>query len=338
MLGMLGIGSVLLIGIKMRCTHRQRPIRRSTMSIPRLLRWALGPTALLITLATCDGSPVEPPPEGAGRLGRWIVSGGLTRTYVLRVPPGYTPNSTWPLLIAFHGGGDTGPGFEELTGLTALADAVGVIVAYPSAYQGSWAVGCDCTTADGANIDDVQFTRALIGQLEDSLSIDPDRVFVTGFSLGAMLVHRLACELADIITGAATIEGTLHSLVAADCQPARPLPVLMMLATEDPAVPWDGEATATGRFYSADETRRFWVARESCDTTPTTTMVPDRTNDGTTVQQDRYLGCARGEVDFYTIEGGGHAWPGSPGPWAPANGAVCMDIDANWEILSFMAR
>jgi polyhydroxybutyrate depolymerase len=266
------------------------------------------------------------------------VSGGLYRYYALRLPPGYAPTRTWPVLIAFHGGGDTGPGFEELTNLTALADQLGVIVVYPSGYQGSWAVGCNCTTADAAHIDDVQFTRALIGQLEDSLAIDPDRVFVTGFSQGAMLVHRLACDLADVITGAASIEGTLHSLVAADCHPARPMPILMMLGTDDPAVLWDGEATTTGRFYSADETRRFWLAQETCDTTPTTTMLPDRTNDGTTVRMDRYFGCARGEVDFYTIQGGGHAWPGSPGPWAAANGAVCMDIDANFEVLAFMSR
>jgi polyhydroxybutyrate depolymerase len=305
--------------------------------IPRTIRSGLGPTFLLLALTTC-GSPYEPPAEGAGRIGSWIVSGGVTRTYVLRLPPGYTSTSTWPLLIAFHGGGDTGAGFEQLTNLTALADQVGVIVVYPSGYGGSWAVGCDCTTADAAQIDDVKFTRDLIGQLEDSLAIDPDRVFVTGFSQGAQLVHRLACELADVIAGAASIEGTLHSLVAADCHPARPMPLLMMLATDDPAVRWDGQTTSTGRFYSADETLQFWLAQEACDTTPATTMLPDKTNDGTTVQQDRYLGCARGEVDFYTIQGGGHAWPGSPGPWSPANGAVCMDIDANFEVLAFMWR
>ena len=127
--------------------------------------------------------------------------------------------------------GGTGLGFEATTNFTSLADSAGVIVVYPYGYQGSWAVGCDCTTADVAQIDDVGFIRTLIRQLGDTLAVDPNRVFVAGFSQGARFVQRLACELADVISGVASIEGTLHSLVAADCEPARPLPMLLMLAT-----------------------------------------------------------------------------------------------------------
>ena len=72
--------------------------------------------------------------------------------------------------------------------------------------------------------------------------------------------------------------------------------------------------------------------------TPTQTLLPNTTDDGTVVRLDQYTGCAGGEVAFYTIQDGGHAWPGSTGSWPAANGAVCRDISASREILAFMAR
>ena len=46
---------------------------------------------------------------------------------------------------------------------------------------------------------------------------------------------------------------------------------------------------------------------------PVTTDEPDRVADGTRVRRTVYGGCREGrEVELYTIEGGGHTWPGGP--------------------------
>ncbi len=53
----------------------------------------------------------------------------------------------------------------------------------------------------------------------------------------------------------------------------------------------------------------------------------------------RYSGCAQGaDVDFYTIDGGGHSWPGGePMPeWGV--GHTTQDIDATRVMWEFFRR
>jgi polyhydroxybutyrate depolymerase len=52
------------------------------------------------------------------------------------------------------------------------------------------------------------------------------------------------------------------------------------------------------------------------------------------VRGHRYTGCDRGaEVILYTIEDGGHTWPG--GPWLPGVGKTTHDVDATEEMWRF---
>jgi polyhydroxybutyrate depolymerase len=57
--------------------------------------------------------------------------------------------------------------------------------------------------------------------------------------------------------------------------------------------------------------------------------------DGTRVRRWAYPGCADGrEVVLYTIEGGGHTWPGGP-PVGRSVGRVTRDLRATPLILDF---
>ncbi len=48
-----------------------------------------------------------------------------------------------------------------------------------------------------------------------------------------------------------------------------------------------------------------------CATPPRITELPQIANDGTSIQQQTYGGCAQGaSVVAYIVDGGGHAWPG----------------------------
>ena len=69
----------------------------------------------------------------------------------------------------------------------------------------------------------------------------------------------------------------------------------------------------------------------------TDAFLADTSNDGTTVELLRYPVCASGgEVRLYTINNGGHAWPGG---WqylpVPVIGTTSTDIDATEEIVNF---
>lgn len=293
------------------------------------LRAAAAMAAAIV--AGCGGaeSPAAPAnpaalPEGEGVFGQWVASGGLQRTYALHLPPGYDRSRPYPLLVAFHGASGSHQ-FAEDMGLHKAADRLGFIVAAPDGVGGDWALGCGgCTLADRSGIDDVRFVETLVSHLAQNASIDRGRTYAVGRSDGATFTYRLGCSLP--FAAIAVVSGTM--LGAARCQPPRPVPLVAFHGTADPVIPFSGGAGPA----------TLWAGFNGCSPTPTATALPDRVDDGTTVFRYDYDGCRDGaDVTFFTINGGGHAWPGSLIPYS-SGGLQSRDIEASEEILDFFAR
>jgi polyhydroxybutyrate depolymerase len=126
-----------------------------------------------------------------------------------------------------------------------------------------------------------------------------------------MMAHRLAIEHSDRIAAIATVAGTL----AVDkCEPQRPVPVLHFHGTADPLVPFDGlpeKAMKPLQFKSVDETIAAWVKADGCPSQPVVEEIPEKAHDGMKITKKTYgPGSDRAEVVLFTIEGGGHTWPG----------------------------
>jgi polyhydroxybutyrate depolymerase len=87
---------------------------------------------------------------------------------------------------------------EYFSGLSDTADAEGFLVVYPwQRTHGSiltWNAGNCCGSAQEENVDDVEFVRRLVDDLDGNANVDADRVFATGMSNGAILTYRLASE------------------------------------------------------------------------------------------------------------------------------------------------
>lgn len=111
----------------------------------------------------------------------------------------------------------------EVTQLSPLADQENFIVVYPDGFEKSWNHGDGNRPAVAESIDDVQFVRTLIGELEKKLAIDRGRIFATGFSNGALMTERLGCELADVLAGIAPVSGSMPKKFAPACKPAKPI-------------------------------------------------------------------------------------------------------------------
>jgi len=278
------------------------------------------------------------PAEGTGVVGESVRSNYRIRTYSLIKPATYDGTVPAPLLILFHGAGDTGAQFRLRTGLYGSADTAGragFILVYPDGVNGSWAVGCNCTDADGLGIDDVRFVRTLLAQLSAGLAIDASRIYVAGYSEGAMLAHRLACELSDRLAGAASVAATMVQRVADRCGPQGAVPFVFFHGTADLLFPWDGG----GGWLSVPATIGKWTALDGCTGPPVLGMEPDRENDGTLVRTERYAACRAGaEVMLYAVEGGGHTWPGALGSFPAFAGVLSRDISANEILVGFFAR
>jgi len=252
---------------------------------------------------------------GPGDCTRFVAAGGAVRTYLLHVPPGHDAARAAPLVLVFHGSAGSAALAAALTGMSAKADEAGFIAAYPNgtgaAALRSFNAGGRSGIAAAAAADDVEFTAAMLDDIASVVNVDPKRVFATGMSNGAMMCHRLGAELSQRIAAIAPVAGTL---AVASIAPARPVPVMQFHGTADTFVPWNGPNERTPRFVtfkSVPETIAMWVKADGCPEEPVVRVEPDKAGDGTKVVRATYgPGKDGAEVVLFTIEGGGHTWPG----------------------------
>jgi polyhydroxybutyrate depolymerase len=95
-------------------------------------------------------------------------------------------------------------------------------------------VGCGPQDAD-----DVGFLNGLLDKLIDEYPVDPQRVYIYGYSAGGAMAHRMACDNAERFAGIAA--GA--SVVLGDpqfCAPSVPISVLQFHSKGDEVVLFDG--------------------------------------------------------------------------------------------------
>ena len=280
-----------------------------------------------------------------GNVSQFITVKGLKRSYHLYIPDAYRDETAVPLVIALHGGGGTGKKVNRLFRLNILADQYGFIVVYPDAFDHHWndGRGVKKYQSQRENIDDVAFVSAMIDAIAGDFNIVEKRVYVTGSSNGAMMSFRLGCELAPRITAMAPVIGSMPVNLVSRCTPANPVPLIMINGTADPLVPFEGGYVHVfrkklGEVVSVQQTIDFWVARNGCSPTPQIRMESDTDpEDGTRVQKSVYSQCTDGaDVILYTIQGGGHTWPGGY-QYLPEFliGKTSRDVDATKTIWTF---
>ena len=164
------------------------------------------------------------------------------RTYLLHLPEGFSADSTYPLLVAMHGGFGSAQQMESSTQLSEKADEEGFIVVYPEGSEGflnirTWNAGGCCGYSQDNDIDDVGFINALLDSLIADHPIDENRIYATGMSNGGMMAYRLACELSDRIAAIAPVAATM---VYTDCAMENDIPVIHFHSYLDSNVPYDG--------------------------------------------------------------------------------------------------
>ena len=270
---------------------------------------------------------------------------GRARSYLLHVPAGYDEAKGMPLLLALHGRLGTGSGEEKLGHLDRLSDEYRFLAVYPDGLDRSWADGRGGTPSDHDRVDDVKFLSALIDKIASEYKVDPARIYATGMSNGGFMSGRLACDLANRLAAVAIVGASLAESLAT-CHPAKPISVLIMQGTEDPLVPFQGgelRRGATGTVLSHDAAIQKFVQANHCTGQPAAKHIPDTAGDGTSIDVVTYSACAgNSEVQGYTVNGGGHTWPGGT-QYLPAMliGKTSQNLDASeviWEFLSSHTR
>jgi polyhydroxybutyrate depolymerase len=232
-----------------------------------------------------------------------ITSGSIERTYTLILPKSYDGKTALPVVFSLHGFASN-PGQQFLfAGFEKIGEREGFITIYPAATgsPARWYAGTTSFTGP-ERVDDVQFFADLLDDLNKRLCIDNARIFVTGLSNGGGMSHRLACDLSARIAAIGTVAGAYPS-IQTQCNAARPVPVIAFHGTEDRIVDYKG--SAMGRLPDIQAWAAEWAQRNGCQKGPTSFFSKD---DVTAAQ---WTECSlNADVQLYTIEGGGHSWPG----------------------------
>lgn len=243
---------------------------------------------------------------------------GFRRTYRVHVPTGYRPDEPAPLVVVLHGAFSTSEEMEQHTGFSELADREGFVVAYPDGIGilgllQHWNAGHCCGKAAADRIDDVGFVAEVIEDVQGKLHIDSTRVYMAGFSNGAMLTHRFAAEKPELIAAAAPLAGAIGgdgSNGGAGWQMPTPrsgVPMIMFHGQRDRRIPYgDDDGADEGEFSTAATSSRFWWSNNGCGRHH---RDPHPTYSGVTV--DTWTNCEQNaDVQLLTLHEWGHRWPG----------------------------
>ncbi len=140
--------------------------------------------------------------------------------FSLYVPEYYTPDRSWPLVMALHGGSGNGRGF--LWSWLRDARSHGAILVAPTAIGNTWALmGDDTDTPNLTRI--LEFVRG-------RWNIDPQKLLLTGMSDGGTFSYVSGLESASPFTHLAPVAATFHPLMAemADAERLRGLPIYLV--------------------------------------------------------------------------------------------------------------
>ncbi len=262
-----------------------------------------------------------------------ITDNGFNREYIYYHPSSAPPNC--PIIFVCHGYTGTAENIMDYSEFNALADEFGFAVCYPQGIEDSFGntffnVGYDFQ--NGETVDDVAFIQNLNTHLHTNYSLSENDVFCTGLSNGGDFAYLLACQASNTFKAVAPVAGMILQSIMDDCNPSNEVSIFEIHGTDDDVTYFDGDPNNIddwGAYPSVPDNIDFWTTLFGLDQLVSESLPNIDTNDGSTVSSDKYTregSCT--EVWLYTVEGGGHDWPGAFGN---------MDISASREIWNFFS-
>ena len=168
---------------------------------------ALLPAARVrLCLAAVAALLTSPALAETGFLDRTVAVGAERYRYQVYVPSDYTPSTAWPVIVSLHGNGRQGSDGMLPTG-TEFAARVRenrapfpAIVVFPQAQAGMrWFYP--------------QMEQLVMAELDRTIAefrVDPARVYLHGFSMGAAGAYRIACKWPERFAAVVVVAGRIE--------------------------------------------------------------------------------------------------------------------------------
>jgi polyhydroxybutyrate depolymerase len=174
---------------------------------------------------------------------------GADREFILVRPSGAVPAGGYPIVFMFHGAGGDGETFYNSSKWKERGEIEKFITVFPTAvkycvlnfpnnnqviatrWNNGNLVEDKCPNVVQTFKDDVKFIRKMVDTIKTSFSVNPKKVFASGFSNGATMVFKLAMDAPDVFAAVAGSSSILHALDSV--KPSRKIPIWNIVGTID---------------------------------------------------------------------------------------------------------
>ena len=269
---------------------------------------------------------------------------GRERFYKIHLPQGYDNNQPAALILNFHGGAGSPDDQQIQSKMDEVSDQQGFIVVYPAGtgtggdHNLFFNAGNVHGYAKAHNVNDIGFVEYIIQDLEKKFTIDPTRIFCTGFSNGAKFCYLLAARLSHVIAAIGAVSGTT-AFPKDEYKPQRCVSIIHFHGTADPVNPYEGgsglpliEKISGTTVYNTPVKEMISHFVEVNECRKGSCRIIQKGN----AQCESYGPGKEGtEVILWTLIGGGHTWPGGESTLPKfMAGGVSNDICASeliWE-------
>jgi len=258
-------------------------------------------TVLLCVFSQCPSNPLTPGDHTIN-----INHDGRARSYLVHIPTGYTNTRSLALVLSFHGLGDNPNSWGQSSKFSSYSDQTKeYVVAYPAGVENSFNAGECCLPAKQLGVDDFGFARVIVQEVSKRSCIDPNRVFVTGYSNGCFMSQGLSCLAPDIFASAACGSGG-EILLDNTCNIEyakfnTSINIFEIHGTADVIVPYEGNPLLG--FPPVQENYAANRNRLKCQSGPRVTL-----NDGRFYCEE-YYNCFQGaRIEQCTVTRGMHEW------------------------------
>lgn len=172
---------------------------------------------------------------------------GHLREWIVSIPTSLPPAGGYPVVMMLHGTSGDKDVFYTAHGWKELGQQENFITIFPSALSWCFIEDGDlkfnskfvcgdltekvCPSDSADLVDDVLFFTDFIMRLQDSLPVNPDKIFGSGFSNGCCMIHKTAMEAGDVFKAVGGTSGVYNS--SDSITPENRVPVWWMLGTLD---------------------------------------------------------------------------------------------------------
>ena len=272
-------------------------------TIPRLLAFAL---TVFLFLNSCSAEKEEAKNNLESCYSnidiQSISHNGKSREYILYIPDSYDGVSTIPLVLNFHGFGESASDFMNSADMRTVSESNTFILVYPqgSCLNGSshWNA-CPIGGDNKSDSDDFGFVESIISEISSQYNLDLERVYAAGYSNGGMMAYGLANYKSDLIAAVASVSGVMLDCIGST---SHPMPVVHLHGTSDKVIPFNGG----NGWNSVQKTLDHWINFNNTTSTPTVSIDD---SEGVTIEHYVYdEGNNSVSVEHYKYVGGNHVW------------------------------